>query len=255
VIADCLSKPFNTVEERAMDASTLKAATRKSGTVTSFGLWLNGKECPAQSGAAFERLDPFDGTVSAIFANGDKVDADAAIKFARDAFDNGPWPRSAVRTRYQVLMRFAQILSDRAQAVAERMAAESGKPIKVGLGEVQTSVRTIEYYAGAALAMEGEAISERVPNALGMVLREPIGVAALITPWNFPVLNPVIKIAPALAAGCTLVMKPSHLCSGPAMMVARYLAEAGLPEGVLNVVTSDLERGAVGRLQHQTRFA
>ncbi|MBU6423993.1 MAG: aldehyde dehydrogenase family protein, partial [Chloroflexi bacterium] len=93
--------------------------------------------------------------------------------------------------------------------------------------------------------LEGEAVSERVPDALGLVLHEPIGVCGFITPWNFPILNPVVKIAPALAVGCTVVIKPSHLCSGPVLLLARYLAEAGLPGGVLNVVTSDLERGGV----------
>lgn len=229
-----------------MSASTVSTATRKASTkAPAFGLWLNGEERPAQSGAVFQRTNPFDGSVAATFANGDQSDANAAIEIARKSFDTGPWPRSSARTRYQVLMRFAQILSDRAREMAERMVVESGKPIKVGLGEVQGSIKTIEYYAGAALAMEGKAINDRVPDALGMVLREPIGVAALITPWNFPVLNPVIKIAPALAAGCTLVVKPSHLCSGPTMLLAQYLAEAGLPDGVINVVTSDLNRGAV----------
>jgi len=142
-------------------------------------------------------------------------------------------------------MRAAQILSDNAVTVAERMIFESGKPRSVALGELGVAVRTLEFYAGAALDLEGAAINDRVPDALGLVLLEPVGVVGLITPWNFPLLNPVVKIAPALAVGCTVVIKPSHLCSGPVLLLAQYLAEAGLPEGVLNVVTSDLERGAV----------
>jgi len=229
-----------------MSASTVSSTARTaSATTPAFGFWLNGKSRPAHSGASFERKNPFDGSVAATFANGDESDANDAVQAARDAFDTGPWPRSAARTRYQVLMRFAQVLSDNARAIAERMVLESGKPIKVAFGEVQGSIKTIEYYAGATLALEGRAISDRNPEALGLVLREPIGVAALITPWNFPVLNPVIKIAPALAAGCTLVVKPSHLCPGPTLLLAQYLTEAGLPDGVLNVVTSDLDRGAL----------
>ena len=229
-----------------MSASTVSSTARTaSATAPAFGLWLNGKSRPAHSGASFERINPFDGSIAATFANGGESDANEAIQAARQAFDTGPWPRSAARTRYQVLMRFAQILSDNARTMAERMVLESGKPIKVALGEVQGSIKTIEYYAGATLALEGRAISDRNPEAMGLVLREPIGVAALITPWNFPVLNPVIKIAPALAAGCTLVVKPSHLCPGPTLLLAQYLSEAGLPEGVLNVVTSDLDRGAL----------
>ncbi len=229
-----------------MSASSASSSARKAGaSAPAFGLWLNGKSRPAHSGASFERKNPFDGSVAATFANGGESDANEAIQAARQAFDTGPWPRSAARNRYQVLMRFAQLLSDNARAMAERMVLESGKPIKVALGEVQGSIKTIEYYAGATLALEGKAVSDRNPEAMGLVLREPIGVAALITPWNFPVLNPVIKIAPALAAGCTVVVKPSHLCPGPTLLLAQYLTEAGLPDGVLNVVTSDLDRGAL----------
>jgi acyl-CoA reductase-like NAD-dependent aldehyde dehydrogenase len=210
-----------------------------------FGLWLDGRSRPAGSGAVFERRDPFDGSTAATFANGDDSDALAAIAIARAAFDTGPWPRSAARTRFQVLMRVARILSDNAKAMAERMVFESGKPMQVALGELGAAIRTIEYYAGAALDLEGAAISERIHDALGLVLHEPVGVAGLITPWNFPILNPVVKIAPALAVGCTIVTKPSHLCAGPTLLLAQYLTEAGLPDGVLNVVTSDLERGAI----------
>jgi acyl-CoA reductase-like NAD-dependent aldehyde dehydrogenase len=210
-----------------------------------FGLWIDGKSRRADSGATFERTSPFDGSVAARFANGNDRDATAAIEAARTAFDGGRWARSSARARYEVLRRAAQILADNANAVAERMARESGKPIKTGLGEVGVAVRTLEYYAGAALDLEGSAVSERVHEALGLILHEPVGVCGFITPWNFPILNPVVKIAPALAVGCTIVIKPSHLCSGPMLLLADYLSEAGLPDGVFNVVTSDLDRGAV----------
>lgn len=125
------------------------------------------------------------------------------------------------------------------------MVSESGKPLSTALGEIGGAANTFEYYAGAALASEGSAISERRPNALGLVLREPVGVAAFIPAWNFPLLGVVNKLAPALAAGCTVVVKPSHMCSGPTVLLAKYLADAGLPAGVFNVVTSDRDRGAV----------
>src|ERR1700682_6169858 len=99
-----------------------------------FGLWLDGRSRPAGSGAVFERRDPFDGSTAATFANGDDSDALAAIAIARAAFDAGPWPRSSARTRFQVLMRVARILSDNAKAMAERMVFESGKPMQVALG-------------------------------------------------------------------------------------------------------------------------
>ncbi len=220
-------------------------ARRAGRGAASFGLWIDGKERAALSSASFERSDPFDGSVAGTYANGGEPDAAVAIERARKAFDDGTWSHVRSRDRYEVLMRAARILSDNAGAVAERMALESGKPVATGLGELRTTIHTFEYYAGLALDLEGQAVSERLPDALGLILYEPVGVCGFITPWNFPILNPVVKIAPALAVGCTVVIKPSHLCSGPVLLLARYLAEAGLPDGVLNVVTSDLERGGV----------
>jgi acyl-CoA reductase-like NAD-dependent aldehyde dehydrogenase len=210
-----------------------------------FQLWLDGTQQPASSGATLDRHSPYDGQLVGTFANGAEHDAARAVDAARRAFDDGPWPTSSARDRYEVLTRTAQLLTDNAAAVAERMVLESGKPIGLALGEVQAAAKCLQYYAGLALASEGSAISERTPGALGLVLREPVGVAALITAWNFPLLGVVCKLAPALAAGCTLVVKPSHLCPGPSMLLAQYLTEAGLPAGALNVVTSDLDRGAV----------
>jgi len=216
-----------------------------TSTAPAFGLWLNGASEKAASGETFQRLNPFDGSVAATLANGGEADARAAIETARRVFDSGVWSRRSARDRHEVLVRAAAILSDNAQVLADRMVLESGKPISLALGEVRNSVKTFEYYAGLALSSESSAISDRTPGALGLVLREPVGVAALITAWNFPLLGIVCKLAPALAAGCTVVSKPSHLCSGPGALLAQYLTEAGLPDGVFNVVTSDLDRGAV----------
>jgi acyl-CoA reductase-like NAD-dependent aldehyde dehydrogenase len=210
-----------------------------------YGLWINGRDVPARSNAVFQRLDPYDGSIAAIFANGDDGDADAAITAARACFDSGVWSHASARSRFQVLMRVAEILTEKSESLIESMVRESGKPRTTAKNELGTAIRTFEYYAGKALDLEGRSISDRVPSTFGMVLHEPVGVAGLITPWNFPILNPVVKIAPALAAGCTVVSKPSHLCSGPNVLLAHCLTEAGLPDGAFNVVTSDLERGAV----------
>ena len=220
-------------------------APRTEVKAPAYGLWVNGRSVAARSNATFQRINPYNGSVAATFANGDDADAETAISAARTAFDSGVWSRASSRTRFQVLMRVAEILTEKAESLIDSMIRESGKPRTTARGEFGTAIRTFQYYAGKALDLEGKAISDRVPNAFGMVLHEPIGVAGLITPWNFPILNPVVKIAPALAAGCTVVSKPSHLCSGPTVLLAQYLTEAGLPDGVFNVVTSDLERGAV----------
>jgi acyl-CoA reductase-like NAD-dependent aldehyde dehydrogenase len=222
-----------------------KTGINRDAGAPAFGLWINGLSVPARSQARFERASPFDGVLAATFANGGEADALAAIAAARTAFDDGPWPRSAARTRFKVLMRIAELLEQNDEAMIERMVRESGKPLTTARAELGTAIRTFQYYGGKALDLEGKAISDRTPNAFGMVLREPVGVAGLITPWNFPILNPAVKIAPALAAGCTIVTKPSHLCSGPTVLLAQLLSEAGLPDGVFNVVTSDIERGAV----------
>ncbi|QUT07826.1 aldehyde dehydrogenase [Sphingobium phenoxybenzoativorans] len=233
------------MSSESTQAVASKLTIAETAAPPTFGLWINGKSLPALSGATFERSNPFDGSIAGVYANGDFEDGMLALKASRAAFDSGLWPSSRARTRFEVLTRVARILGERSEAVVERMIAESGKPRSVALGELATSIRTFEYYAGLALDLHGSAISDRAPDAMGMILHEPIGVAGLITPWNFPLLNPVVKIAPAIAAGCTIIIKPSHLCAGPTLLLAQYLTEAGLPDGVINVVTSDLGGGAV----------
>lgn len=213
--------------------------------IESFELLMAGTSRGAASGQVFERVNPADGSVAGIFSNATAEDAQTAIAAARKAFDAGSWPQAPARARYEVLSRTATLIEKNANALAMRMVLESGKPLRTALGEVQGAVKTFQYYAGQALALEGSAISDRVPDAFGLILHEPVGVAGFITPWNFPLLNPACKIAPALAAGCTVVIKPSHLCPGPAVLLVRYLHEAGLPDGACNIVTSDIERGGV----------
>lgn len=210
-----------------------------------YELWIGGRSMPARSGKTFGRRNPYDGSIAAVFANASDEDADYAVSVARDAFDSGPWRHASAHDRFAILTRTAQLLHQREGEFAHRMAVESGKPISTGLGELRTAARTFEFYAGAALDLEGSSVVGRVDDGLGLVLKEPIGVVGFITPWNFPIVNPSVKIAPALAAGCTIVIKPSHLCSGPVMLLAQCLEEAGLPAGVLNVVTSDLNRGGL----------
>lgn len=209
-----------------------------------FDLWIDGKPQQSQSGDTFERRSPFTGTVVGRYANAAAEDSQLAVAAARRAFDSGEWPHSSSRTRHDVLLRVAALVAEQADELADMMVQESGKPITLARGEVQVSVRTFEYYAGLALSDEGSAVTDRNQDALGLVIKEPVGVAGLITAWNFPLLGLVNKAAPALAAGCTVVAKPSHLCSGPSARLAALLTEAGLPAGVFNLVTTDIERGA-----------
>lgn len=218
--------------------------TITSTETRTFDLWIGGSGHPAASGLTFERTNPYDGSVAGRYANAGVADAELAIGVARRAFDSGVWSGRTSRERHDVLIRVARLVEDNAAELAEMMVNESGKPISLARGEVVVSVRTFEYYAGLALSDEGSAITERNHGAVGLVLKEPVGVAGLITAWNFPLLGLVNKAAPALAAGCTVVAKPSHLCAGPSARLAELLTEAGLPDGVFNLLTTDIERGA-----------
>jgi acyl-CoA reductase-like NAD-dependent aldehyde dehydrogenase len=213
--------------------------------VERYGLWIGGEQREAHSGATFTRTNPYDGAVVSEYANADEADAQNAIAVARRAFDDGRWSRASARQRHDVLRRTGDLLRENASIIAERVALEAGKPVSLTLGEAGVSARAFDFYAGAVLADEGSAISHRVPNAFGLVLREPVGVVSMITAWNFPLAQIAQKVAAAFAAGCTVVLKPSHFCSAPALLLAEYLHEAGLPAGVFNVVPSDLERGVL----------
>jgi acyl-CoA reductase-like NAD-dependent aldehyde dehydrogenase len=225
-------------------APAAAAETAPAPAAATFDLWIDGVAAPSHTGATFSRVNPYDGSVAGVFANADHTDADRAVAAARFAFDSGPWSRSTSRTRHDLLLRAAALVEEHAAELAAMMVHESGKPITLARGEAGAAARTFEFYAGLALSDEGSAISERNANAVGLVLKEPVGVAALITAWNFPLLGLVNKLAPALAAGCTVVAKPSHMCSGPSARLAVLLGEAGLPAGVFNLLTSDRGRGA-----------
>jgi acyl-CoA reductase-like NAD-dependent aldehyde dehydrogenase len=214
-------------------------------TPPTFELWIDGKSVSARRGRTFQRYSPYDDSLAAVFANADEEDARLAIDAARDAFDNGPWRTIGANARFQILSSTARILKQREDEFARRMAIESGKALQTGLGELRVAARTFEFYAGAALDIEGSSVTDRIEGGFGIVLKEPVGVVGLMTSWNFPIVNPTVKIAAALAAGCTVVCKPSHRCSGPVLLLAECLAEAGLPAGVFNVLTSDIDRGGL----------
>src|SRR5262249_4085158 len=153
------------------------------------------------------------------------------------AFDDGKWSGAPARQRATVLRRAADLVRARADELARLLAEEVGKPIRIAKGEVAATADVFDHYAALALDLHGEVYSAQVPDALAFVLRDPVGVVGIITPWNFPLVLIVWKLAPALAAGCTAVCKPSHLTPGCALELARILAEAGLPPGVFNIVT------------------
>jgi acyl-CoA reductase-like NAD-dependent aldehyde dehydrogenase len=200
-------------------------------------LFIDGSSVAPAEGGTMERTSPRDGRVVGRYARGARVDVDAAVAAARRAFDESPWPTSPARERARVLMRAAELLRERSDAIGHQITLELGKPIMLARNEVMLTADLFEYYAALAQTLRGETVSQHTPDALGLVLREPVGVVAMITPWNFPLLLLAWKVGPAIAAGCTMIAKPASLTPGAALELATVLQDAGLPDGVYNVVT------------------
>ncbi len=200
-------------------------------------MYIDGQWCDAQSGATFETLDPSTGRAIATVPRGGAADADRAVQAAHRAFNSPHWgSASAERDRARVMFRMAEIVRSRLQELAELEVRDSGKPLADALGDIEEVAFQLEYYAGWATKITGD-IPPVGPSAMSLIVKEPMGVCALIVPWNYPMLMATQKVAPALAAGCTIVLKPAEQTPLTALELARIGAEAGLPNGVLNVLT------------------
>ncbi|MBO9127550.1 MULTISPECIES: aldehyde dehydrogenase family protein [unclassified Rhizobium] len=204
------------------------------------GKWISGNAAP------IERVAPSHGVVVSRFQAGSKADAERAITAARKAFDTGPWPRMTASERSAILLKAADLIAARADELAYLDAIEAGKPISQVKGEIAGSVDIWRYAAALARDLHGESYNTLGDGTLGVVLREAIGVVSIITPWNFPFLIVGQKLPFALAAGCTCVVKPSELTSGSTIVLGEILQEAGVPDGVVNIVTgTGAEVGAI----------
>lgn len=182
-------------------------------------------------------VNPSTGEVITNIARGTELEIDLAVAAAREAFDNGPWPRLAPRERKEHMLKFAEAIESHRDELAALVTLEMGKPISDSWGiELRALVRTIQWFAESA-----DKIYDEIPhveeNALALITREPVGVVGIVTPWNFPLTLTGWKIAPALAAGCTLVIKPSELSSLSVLRLAELALESGIPAGVINVVS------------------
>lgn len=198
--------------------------------------YIDGKWLDAADGKRFDVFDPSTGEVIATAPDSQPGDVERAIDAARSAFDDGPWPRESERIREQTLLRAADIMRRELERLAELEVRDSGKPLSEAREDVQEAAYMFEYFGGWATKVSGE-IPPVGPDAMSLVIKEPVGVAGLIVPWNYPILMAVQKVAPALAAGCTVVLKPAEQTPLTAMELPAILEEAGLPAGVLNVVT------------------
>jgi betaine-aldehyde dehydrogenase len=204
---------------------------------------IGGAETEARSGERFSRSSPAHDIVVSTYPQAAADDVDRAVSAARRAFDDGPWPRMSGAERSALLQRVAELIRRDAEALARTEALESGKPITQAEGEVQATAGLWDYASTLARHTYGDAHSGLGAEVLGLVLHEPVGVVAMITPWNFPLLIISQKLPFALAVGCTAVIKPSTLTSGTTVHLVGLLREAGTPDGVVNVVTGS---GGVG---------
>ena len=202
-------------------------------------LLIDGAWQAAASGALLDVTDPCTGDVIAQAAAGDAADIDAAVDAARRAFERGPWPAMKPAQRARLLWRLAELIDQHADELAALETLNTGKPLKMArMFDVALSAECLRYHAGWCTKLSGETRATSLPGEWHTyTLREPLGVAGLIVPWNVPLPMAVGKIAPALAAGCTAVLKPAELTPLTAVRLGELIVEAGFPPGVVNIVT------------------
>ena len=200
-------------------------------------LFINGKFVAAVAGERFETLAPRDGSVITTVARGKSADVDAAVKSAADTFAAGVWSRTDVRHRQQVLIRFSELLLENKDELALLESIETGHPIGDSLNvDVPSAARSFRWY-GESLDKIYDEIAPTPRSALALITREPLGVIGAVVPWNYPLIISSWKLAPALAAGNSVVLKPAENTNLASLRLAELAIEAGLPAGVLNVVT------------------
>lgn len=198
--------------------------------------FIGGEWVPARSGKTFETIDPATEEPIASVAEGDAADVEAAVRAAREAFDNGPWPRMDARERGRLIHRLCDLIEEEIDDLAALETLDNGKPLSDSRQiDIPLAVSVLRYYAGWTDKIHGQTIPV-AGNYFSYTRREPVGVAGQIIPWNFPILMVSWKWGPALAAGCTIVMKPAEQTPLTCLRLARLAQKAGIPDGVINVV-------------------
>jgi acyl-CoA reductase-like NAD-dependent aldehyde dehydrogenase len=208
------------------------------GNTRDYAMLLGGADYVSTTRETIERETPgHSGFVVARYPRGTAEDVDAAVKAARKAFDEGPWPRMPAAERSRAMMRVAALLEKHREELATVESLEAGKPITQARNEIDGCVDLWEYAAGQVRGLHGEAHTNLGPDVVAMVIREPVGVVGVITPWNFPIIIACERIPWIIGAGNAMVMKPSEFTSGTTLRLAALIREAGVPDGVVNVVT------------------
>jgi betaine-aldehyde dehydrogenase len=214
-----------------------------------YRLYINGEFVEGHSGGFLLVYDPSTEEVIAMVPDGDETDVNRAVAAARAAFDSGPWAQSTAQERGRILFRLAERIRKESAVLAELEARNSGKPIVEAEYDIADAATCFEYYAGMATKVIGH-VNPVPDNALSLSLKEPIGVAAQIIPWNYPLLMAAWKLAPAIAAGATCILKPAEQTPLTVLEFADYLNEAGLPPGVVNIITGLGESAGAPLVRH-----
>jgi phenylacetaldehyde dehydrogenase len=219
-------------------------------------LFINGKWVEAASRLTFPTYNPATGEVLSQAAEGDKADVDAAVKAAREAFDHGPWSKLTASERGRMIWKLADLLEENLDELATLESLDNGKQLGIArAADLPLAIDMFRYMAGWTTKIEGNTIPISVPYTPGAryhayTLREPVGVVGQIIPWNFPLLMAAWKIAPALAAGCTVVLKPAEQTPLTAIRLGELIQEAGFPPGVVNIVTGFGETAGAALAAH-----
>jgi len=217
-----------------------------------YDLFINNRFVPAVSGETFESVNPHNGAVVGRFARAKKEDVDLAVASARKAFDEGPWPRMSGEERGKYIRALADKISEHTPAWLPLEVEDSGGTVKKLQGDFWVSGNHLKYFSKLAEHALDDTLSDatREGSSKNMIVRKPLGVCAQIIPWNFPLMMAVWKLGPALAAGCTLVLKPAEETPLTAMLFAQAVQEVGLPEGVINIVTGYGEEAGAALVNH-----
>jgi betaine-aldehyde dehydrogenase len=212
-------------------------------------MYINGEFVESHRGSYFPVIDPSTEEIIAEVPDADEKDVNGAVAVAKAAFDSGAWPQTTAQERGRILFRLAERVRKESAKLAELEARNSGKPIVEAEYDIADVATCLEYYGGLATKVLGH-VNPVPDNALSLALREPIGVAGQIIPWNYPLLMAAWKLAPALAAGCTCVLKPAEQTPLTAIEFAHYLGDAGLPPGAVNVITGFGESAGAPLVKH-----
>lgn len=215
-----------------------------------YRMYINGQRAEAAAGAWFPLYDPSTEEIIAEVPEAGAADIDRAAKAARTAFDSGPWPQTTAQDRGRLLFKLADRIRKESPKLAALEARNCGKPIVEAEFDIADTATCFEYYGGLATKVLGH-VNPVPDNALSLSLREPVGVAGQIIPWNYPLLMAAWKLAPALAAGCTCILKPAEQTPLTALEMAGWLDEIGFPPGVINIVTGFGESAGAPLVTHR----